>query len=131
MARTVTPFLMFEGNAEEAMNLYVSIFEDSEIERVERYGPGEEGAEGSVKRADFFLGGQRVICIDSPIEHEFGFTPSFSLFVECEDEVELNEAFERLSDGGEALMPIGDYGFSTRFGWVEDRYGVSWQLNLE
>ena len=60
----------------------------------------------------------------------FTFTPAISLFVECEDEAELDTAFARLSDGGAALMPPGDYGFSRKFAWLADRFGVSWQLNL-
>lgn len=130
MANSVTPFLMFEGAAEAAMNFYVTLFRDSRIERIERYGPGEPGAEGSVKRADFTVAGQRLIAIDSPIPHGFTFTPSISLFVECEGEAELDQAFARLSEGGSVLMPPGDYGFSAKFTWVGDRFGVSWQLNL-
>jgi predicted 3-demethylubiquinone-9 3-methyltransferase (glyoxalase superfamily) len=130
MARSVTTFLMFEGKAEEAMNFYVSLFEKSEITRIERYGPGEQGAEGSVKQAAFTLIGRDFMCIDSPVKHGFAFTPSISLFVECDSEAELDAAFERLSTGGGVLMPPGNYGFSRRFGWVNDRFGVSWQLNL-
>ncbi len=130
MAHTVTPFLMFEGAAEAAMNFYVTLFPGSEIGRIERYGPGEMGAEGSVKRADFTVAGQRLICIDSPIQHAFTFTPSVSLFVECESEEEFDAAFGRLAEGGSALMPPANYGFSTKFAWVSDRFGVSWQLNL-
>lgn len=92
MAHAAAPFLMFEGTAEQAMNLYVSLFRGSRIKHVERYGKGEPGAEGSVKRADFVLGGNDLICIDSPIQHGFTFTPSLSLFVECEDEAELSFA---------------------------------------
>ena len=130
MPRKVTTFLMFEGTATEAMNLYVSVFGGSEILEVERYGPGEQGAEGTVKTASFTLAGQEFLCIDSPIKHGFTFTPSISLFVECESEAELDAAFNRLSDGGSVLMPVGNYGFSTKFGWLSDRFGVSWQLNL-
>ena len=64
------------------------------------------------------------------MEHGFTFTPAMSLFVECESEAELDAAFDRLSDGGKVLMPVGNYGFSSRFGWLSDRFGVSWQLNL-
>ena len=130
MPRAVATFLMFEGKAEEAMNLYVSLFKGSEVKSVERYGPGELGAEGSVKRAEFILAGHRMMCIDSPVKHAFSFTPSISLFVECEDAAELERAFAQLSAGGEVLMPLDNYGFSARFGWVKDRFGVSWQLNL-
>jgi predicted 3-demethylubiquinone-9 3-methyltransferase (glyoxalase superfamily) len=130
MARKVTTHLMFEGVAEEAMNFYVSLFRGSEILQMERYGPGEQGAEGSVKIATFTLGGQEFICIDSPIKHDFTFTPSMSLFVNCESEAELEELFRRLSAGGVVLMPLDNYGFSTKIGWVKDRFGPSWQLNL-
>lgn len=131
MARAVTPFLMFEGVAEEAMTFYASLFKGSEIRRIERYGPGEQGPEGSVRTAEFVLSGQRLLCIDSFVKHGFGFTPSFSLFVDCESEAELDEAFQQLSAGGAVMMPPGNYGFSTKFTWVSDRFGVSWQLNLE
>ncbi len=131
MARAIATFLMFEGSAEEAMNFYVSLFKGSEVRRVERYGPGEPGAEGSVKRADFVLAGHHLSCIDSPIHHGFTFTPSISLFVDCDDEAELDGAFRQLAAGGKELMPLGSYGFSRKFGWVQDRFGVSWQLNLQ
>jgi predicted 3-demethylubiquinone-9 3-methyltransferase (glyoxalase superfamily) len=130
VAHTVTPFLMFNKSAEAAINFYVSLFPNSGIERIERYGPGEPGAEGSVKRADFKVAGQSIICIDSPIEHPFSFTPSMSLFVQCESESELDSIFSQLSTGGSVLMPPGDYGFSKKFTWINDRFGVSWQLNL-
>ena len=130
MARKVSTHLMFEGVAEEAMNFYVSLFGGSEIIKVERYGPGEPGAEGTVKIATFTLSGREFICIDSPIKHDFTFTPSISLFVDCENEAELEAVFSRLSTGGQVLMPLDNYGFSTRFGWVKDRFGPSWQLNL-
>jgi predicted 3-demethylubiquinone-9 3-methyltransferase (glyoxalase superfamily) len=122
---------MFEGVAEQAMNFYVSLFRGSEIKRIERYGPGGPGAEGTVKRADFRLAGHDLICIDSPAKHNFTFTPSVSLFVECETEAELDEVFKQLSAGGQILMPLNNYGFSTKFGWVNDRFGVSWQVNLK
>ena len=130
MAHSVTPFLMFEGAAEEAMEFYVGLFPRSAVEEVVRYGPGAPGAEGTLKRADFTVAGQKIICIDSPIKHSFTFTPSVSLFVECETEAELDEAFSQLSEGGAVLMPVGNYGFSARFAWVSDRFGVSWQLNV-
>ena len=130
MSNKITPFLMFEGRAEEAMNFYVSLFADSEIQSITRYGAGQTGAEGTIERADFTVAGQNVICTDSPIEHAFSFTPSFSFFVECETEDELDRAFNRLSDNGDILMPPDDYGFSRKFTWVADRFGVSWQLNL-
>jgi predicted 3-demethylubiquinone-9 3-methyltransferase (glyoxalase superfamily) len=130
MARSVATCLMFDGVAEEAMNLYVSLFAGSAISTMERYGPGEQGMQGGVKRAEFRLGQHQLICFDSPIKHGFSFTPSVSFFVECESEAELEVAFAQLAEGGEVLMPLDNYGFSTRFGWLNDRFGVSWQLNL-
>lgn len=131
MAHKVTPFLMFEGSAEEAMNSYVSLFPGSQIQEIQRYGAGEPGAEGSVKRALFTVAGQGVYCIDSPVHHAFTFTPAVSLFVECESEAELESAFAQLSAGGAVLMELANYGFSRKFGWLNDRFGVSWQLNLK
>ena len=130
MALSVTTFLMFDSNAEEAMRFYVSLFEGSEIHHVERWGPGEPGAEGRVKQARFTLGGHELRCFDSPVKHAFTFTPAISLFVDCADEAELDRAFQQLSTGGAVLMELGGYGFSRKFGWVNDRFGVSWQLNL-
>lgn len=130
----ITTFLMFEGQAEEAMTFYTSLFDDSEIVSITKYGPDGPGgpeADGTVQHAVFTLKGQQYMAIDSYINHDFSFTPSVSLFVECETEDELEELFSRLSDGGETLMPLNNYGFSTRYGWVNDRFGVSWQLNLK
>jgi predicted 3-demethylubiquinone-9 3-methyltransferase (glyoxalase superfamily) len=64
------------------------------------------------------------------MDHAWGFTPAVSLWIDCDDNGELERLFERLSDGGSVYMPLGDYGFSTRFGWVGDRFGVTWQLNV-
>mgnify|MGYP001026633774 CR=1 FL=1 len=130
MANNITTHLMFEGSALEAMTFYVSLFPNSAVGRVQKYGPGEHGAEGSVKIAAFTLAGRDFLCIDSPVKHGFTFTPSMSIFVECESEAELKDAFDRLAEGGGVLMPLNNYGFSKRFGWVTDRFGVSWQLNL-
>ncbi len=130
MANGVTTHLMFEGNAEKAMNLYVSLFPNSEITKVDRYGPGEQGAEGSVRVASFTLAGRSFLCIDSPVKHQFTFTPAMSLFADCESEQEFDGAFAKLAEGGAVLMPPNNYGFSKKFGWLQDRFGVSWQLNL-
>ncbi|HYF93461.1 MAG TPA: VOC family protein [Symbiobacteriaceae bacterium] len=131
MARQkISTFLMFAGNAEEAMNHYVSTFEGSEITQILRYGPGEAGAEGSVMHAVFTLHGQQFMAIDSSVEQPFTFTPACSLHVTCDTEAEIDRAFERLSSGGQVLMPLSAYPFSRKYAWVQDRFGVSWQLSL-
>lgn len=129
-AQKITTFLMFQGRAEEAMTFYVSLFDDGEINSITRYGADGEGAEGGVQHATFTLAGQQLMCIDSPVRHEFGFTPAMSLFVQCGSAEELARLYAALAEGGRELMPLGEYGFSKRFGWVDDRFGVSWQLNL-
>lgn len=126
----ITTFLMFEGQAEAAMTFYISLFENAQVDRVSRYGANGPGPEGSVQQATFTLAGQPFMCIDSPAAHDFSFTPAISLFVTCENEDELSRLYAALAEDGTELMPLGDYGFSARFGWVNDRFGVSWQLNL-
>jgi predicted 3-demethylubiquinone-9 3-methyltransferase (glyoxalase superfamily) len=130
MATTLHPFLMFEGKAEEALNLYVSLFDDGEVLEIVRFGAAGPGAEGSIMKASFTIAGQTIRCFDSPVKHAFTFTPSVSLFVDCESEDQQKRLVGVLSDGGATLMPLDNYGFSRRFAWVNDRYGVSWQLNL-
>ena len=131
MARSVLTHLMFDGTAEEAMNLYVSLFPGSRITEIERFGVGDDALQGKVKQARFILVDREFICIDTPVKHAFTFTPSISIFVNCESQAELDTVFAKLSQGGTVYMPLDNYGFSERFGWVADRFGVSWQLNFD
>ncbi len=119
-----------DGKAEEAMNFYTSLIEDSEITRIVRYGANEAGQEGTVFQATFTLKGQEFMCIDSNVKHAFSFTPSFSIYVACDTEEEIDELYGKLKEDGQALMPLGNYGFSKKFGWLNDRFGVSWQINF-
>ena len=130
MQPRVTTFLMFDGKAEEAIGFYVSLLPNSAITAVARYGAGEAGAEGSVMHARFTLNGREFRCIDSPVKHDFTFTPAISLFVDCATASEVDALFAQLATGGRVLMPLDAYPFSRRFAWVNDRFGVSWQLNL-
>ena len=130
MKTRVTPFLMFEGKAEEAVRFYISAVRDSHLVSLVRYGKDQAGKEGSVLRADFTIAVQRFVAIDSPAHHNFTFTPSMSLLIDCVEEAELDALFSRFSNGGSVMMPPECYGFSRKFAWVSDRYGVSWQLNL-
>ena len=128
--RQIATFLTFQNNdAEEAMNFYVSLFDNSEVVEVQRYGKDGPAKEGTVMVAYFRLNGSEYMCSDSPMKHAWDFTPGVSLFVECRSEEELGRLFKALSEGGKVLMPLNNYGFSEQFGFVEDRFGVSWQLN--
>ena len=131
MQRLLT-YLMFTGDqygrAEEAMELYVSLFDDSRVVSVERY--GEDDAESGVRHGRFVVAGRELIAMDSGAAHGFTFTPATSLFVETDDAERLDAAFERLAEDGAILMPLQAYPFSPRFAWLNDRFGVSWQLRL-
>ncbi|GAK03963.1 PhnB protein [Geomicrobium sp. JCM 19037] len=107
------------------MNHYVSVFEDAKIQAIERYGPDGPGEEGTVLRARFMVKDQEFMCIDSHIQYDFTFTPSISMYITCENEKEMDHLYTELKEGGNELMPIGDYGFSQKFAWVNDRFGVS------
>jgi predicted 3-demethylubiquinone-9 3-methyltransferase (glyoxalase superfamily) len=130
MVDKVTPFLMFQGDANAAIALYRELFAGAEVKHLEHYGPKEPGPEGQVRRATLVLAGQELMLFDSPPVHDFSFTPSISMFVDCADELEIERLFAGLSEGGVVRMALNNYGFSLRFGWVDDRFGVSWQLNL-
>ena len=125
----ITTFLMFTGEAEAAMRLYVSLFPDSEVLSISRYGEGEDGSAGTVRHAVFALNGQSFMCIDSPPVHGFTFTPAMSLYVNCATEGEVEALFAALSEGGQVLMPLDAYPFARKYAWVSDRFGVSWQLS--
>jgi predicted 3-demethylubiquinone-9 3-methyltransferase (glyoxalase superfamily) len=131
MVESVRTFLMFQGEAEAAMEAYVALFGgDAVVSDVERWGAGAPGKEGMFQRARLRLKDLEVIVFDSPAKHAFAFTPAISLFVECGSEAEIDRLAGGLLEGGTALMPLGAYGFSRTFAWVNDRFGVSWQLNL-
>ncbi|MEU6999748.1 VOC family protein [Nonomuraea sp. NPDC046570] len=130
MSQKITTFLMFEGTAEEAVTFYTSLFDDAEIRTITRYGAEGPGAEGSVQLALFTLAGQEYLAIDSSMPHDFTFTPAVSLYVQCDSEEEIERLYAALAEKGQPLMPLNSYGFSRRFGWTNDRFGVSWQLNL-
>jgi predicted 3-demethylubiquinone-9 3-methyltransferase (glyoxalase superfamily) len=110
-----------DGRAREAADWYVSLVPGSSIERVTDNGTG--GA-----TVYFTLADRGFIAFDSPIRHEFDFTPSVSIFVRCEDDEQVRALFEQIASDGKVMMPLDDYGFSSCFGWAADRYGVSWQI---
>ena len=128
----IATFLTFQkDNAEQAMNFYISLFENSEIINLTHWGKEGPGKEGTVMWATFSLNGKLFMCSDSPPIHAWDFTPAVSNYVECQSESELNTLFTKLSENGQVTMPLDNYGFSQKFGWVIDQFGVSWQLNLQ
>ena len=122
--------LMFQGKAEEAVALYTAVFAEFKVHSIDKYGDGEGGEPGSFKLAQASLAGHALQIFDSPPVHNFSFTPSISLYVDFSSEDEIIAAADKLADGGTVMMPLGNYGFSEQFAWIEDRFGVSWQLNL-
>lgn len=135
MQKTST-FLMFVGEhcgqAEEAIKFYTSLFPNSKIEHIDHWKGDEPGGkEGLVKHATFTLDGLEYIASENTFDHKFSFTPAISIYVQCDNEAEIETLFTKLSEAGGVMMPLDNYGFSQKFGWVSDKYGVSWQLNLK
>ena len=130
MAKEINPFLMFANGAESAMNFYLSLFPGSLIESLAHYGPEGPGVAGSVKQATLVLLGRRLEFFDSPVRHAFTFTPAISFAVTCESAQEVDRLFAQLAEGGQVLMGLDAYPFARRFGWVNDRFGVSWQMRF-
>ncbi len=112
----ITPFLWFDGNVEEAMNFYVSVFKNSKVVRVSRYGDAGPGPKGTVMSATFQLDGQDFFALNGG--PQFTFTPAISFFVNCETQQEVDELWDKLSEGGK----------KERCGWLKDKYGLSWQI---
>lgn len=127
----VATFLTFQdNNAENAMNFYVELFDNSKVIAVQKWGKDMPGEEGRIMHASFNLNGRLFMCSDSPPVHDWDFSPAVSNYIDCSSEAELERLFSKLSENGNVFMPLNNYGFSQKFGWVVDQFGVSWQLNL-
>jgi predicted 3-demethylubiquinone-9 3-methyltransferase (glyoxalase superfamily) len=113
----ITPYLWFNGNAEEAVEFYTSVFPDARVTKVARWGEGGPGVEGTVMSIAFELAGQQFFALNGG--PQFTFTPAVSLFVSCGSQAEVDDLWEKLLAGG---------GKPTSCGWLEDRYGLSWQI---
>lgn len=124
----IIPHLWFDNQAEEAMYFYTSIFHHSKVGTVTRYGEAGPGPLGSVMTASFELEGQPFVALNGG--PYFTFSPAISFFVNCGTQEEVDALWKKLSAGGTVLMELGKYPFSEQYGWLEDRFGVSWQLNL-
>ncbi|MFF1481276.1 VOC family protein [Streptomyces sp. NPDC058301] len=137
----LTVFLAFPQDAEEAVTFYTSLFDNSEVVNTIRARAGEPGwVEGTLQHAVFTLAGQQFMCINIPPDgargsdhapwDTYAFSPAMAVYVQCDSDDEFDRVFEGLSEKGEVIMPVGTYGFSAKFAWVNDRFGVSWRINL-
>ena len=124
MITAAAPFLMFQGRCEEALTFYAGTIPSARIVSLDRT------PDGTVAMARLSIAGLEIMANDSPPVHAFDFTPSTSTFLTVDMPEDVDVLATALGDGGgRALMPPDDYGFSPRFGWVQDRFGVSWQIN--
>jgi len=112
----ITPFLWFDGNAEEAANFYISIFKNSKMGKISRYGDAGPGPKGSAMSVTFQIEGQEFFALNGG--PQFKFTPAISFFVNCETQQEVDELWDKLSAGGR----------TDRCGWLQDKFGLSWQI---
>ena len=138
----ITTFLTFVGDqcgrAEEAINFYTSIFPNSEIKSITKYSEGEEGGTPElIKYGIFILNGTEFMVSESNYNHAWSFTPGISIFISNNSDDFIQATFQKLSlNGGQVMVPLdnyegeGDYGFGKKFGWCEDKYGISWQFLL-
>lgn len=124
MITAAAPFLMFQGRCEEALTFYAGTIPGARIVSIDKK------PDGAVAMARLSVGGLEIMANDSPPVHAFDFTPSTSTFLTVDKAGDVDSLAAALGEGGRLLMPPADYGFSQRFGWVQDRFGVSWQINL-
>lgn len=129
----IVPHLWFDSQAEEAMNFYVSCFPNSRVVSIDRYPEGRsepymQNMQGKVLTEVFELAEHRFMALDGG--PQFPLNPSISFFVNCTDEAQVDELWARLSAGGAVLMPMESYDFSPKYGWCQDKFGISWQLSL-
>lgn len=124
MITAAAPFLMFQGQCEEALTFYAQTLPGARVVALDRK------PDGTVAMARLSVGGLEIMANDSPPVHAFSFTPSTSTFLTVDAADEVDSLANALGEGGKTHMPPDVYGFSRRFGWVEDRFGVSWQINL-
>lgn len=123
----IRPFITLEGKAKQALDLYKSVFPSFDLISIQNHA---EPHDELIMVATFSIEGQEVMISDSPISHEWSLTPGISFFVEIGSEEYLENYANSLSRNGKVMMPVGNYGFSKMFTWVEDEFGVNWQLNV-
>lgn len=123
MITSALPFLMFQGRCEDALSFYAEAIPGARIVSLDKK------PDGTVAMARLSVAGLEILANDSPPVHAFDFTPSTSIFLTVDAPEDVDALANVLGEGGRLLMPPNDYGFSRRFGWAQDRFGVSWQIN--
>jgi predicted 3-demethylubiquinone-9 3-methyltransferase (glyoxalase superfamily) len=126
-SQKITPFLWFDGKAEEAAKFYVSIFKNSKIVTMKPWGEGSPFPKEQIMNATFELDGQQFYAFDAG--PQFKFNPSISFFVVCETEAETDDVWQKLVDGGNVMMALDKYDWSKKYGWLQDCFGISWQVS--
>ena len=124
----VRPFITVEKIAQDVLNFYETVFPDFSLLSLKHHA---EPHNELVMLATFSIGNQEIMISDSFVSHEWKITPGISFFMDADSEQQLQSLAEKLSANGKVHMPASNYGFSTLFAWVEDQFGINWQLNLE
>ena len=124
----VRPFITVEKIAQDVLDFYDTVFPDFSLLSLKHHA---EPHNELVMLATFSIGTQEIMISDSFVSHEWNITPGISFFMEADSEQQLQSLADKLSDNGKVHMPAGNYGFSTLFAWVEDQFGINWQLNFE
>jgi len=118
------------GRANDALDFYAANIPGFAVQHVVRIEEPGDPRIGDVRRAEFTIGKAKFIAFDSAPPHSFTFTPAISIWIELDSGEDIRTLYEKLSEGGSTHMPLAEYGFSQQYAWVDDRFGVSWQINL-
>ena len=129
MAKRTSTMLMLRGHTEEALNFYVTLFDGAQITYMDYFGPEDRIMKGKVRLAHIDLLGQSYLCTDSPFDPQYPLTPAISIYVECTTKKEFKLLLDKLSVDGDNVVPVRKVDDKNHFGWVQDRFGLSWQIN--